>query len=74
MGDLGALGGDSFYMGMQNGSKLEVCSDRFLIHTLQLKLWPFEVFPYVCIGSHVFATFSAHAHINVTTITQFGQN
>ena len=28
-----------------------------MIHTLQLKLWPFEVSPYVCIGSHAFAMF-----------------
>ena len=32
-----------------------------LIHTLELKLRPFEVTPYVCIGSHAFAMFSAHA-------------
>ena len=42
MGDLGALGGGAI---LQNGSKLEIRSDRFLIHTLQLKLWPFEVSP-----------------------------
>ena len=29
-----------------------------LIHTLELKLWHFEVFPYVCIGSHAFAMFA----------------
>ena len=32
-----------------------------LINTLELKLRPFEVTPYVCIGSHAFAMFSAHA-------------
>ena len=52
MGGFGSTWGDNFYMSTQNGSKLEICPDRFLIHTLQLKLWPFEVFPYVCIGSH----------------------
>ena len=48
---------------------------------LQLTLWPFEV-SHVCVGSHLFAMFSAHAlregrgqaHINMTTITHFGQN
>ena len=29
--------------------------------TIKVMLWPFEVFPYVCIGSHLFAMFSAHA-------------
>ena len=47
MGDLGALGGDNFYMGMQTGSKLEIWYERILIHTLKLKLWHFEVFPYM---------------------------
>ena len=80
MGGLGTLGGTNyFYMGTQNRSKLEIWPDRFLIHTLQLKLRPFEVTPYVCIGSHVFAMFSTwgagpRAHINVTTITHSGQN
>ena len=33
----------------------------YLIHTLKLKLRPFEVITYVCRGSHTFAMFSAHA-------------
>ena len=32
--------------------------ERILIHTLELKLWHFEVFPCVCIGSHVFTMFA----------------
>ena len=61
-------------MGTQNG----LWPWGILIHTLELKLQPFEVIPYICIGSHAFAMFSAHAlreewghirvHINVTTI------
>ena len=43
-----------------------------LIHTLELKLQPFEVSPCVCIGSHAFAMFSARAHSNMTTFTHFG--
>ena len=84
-GGFGSTWGDNFYMGTQNGSKLEVWPWGILIHTLELKLRPFEVAPYVCIGSHAFAMFSAHAlregrghalraHINVTTITHFDQN
>ena len=66
-------------MGTQNGSKLEIWPERILIYALELKLWPFEVFLYVCIGSHAFAMFSMwgagpRAHINVTTITYFTQN
>ena len=45
-------------MGTQNGSKLEIWWKGILIHALELKLWPFELFPYVCIGSHGFAMFS----------------
>ena len=63
MGCVEALGGtiDNFYMGTQNGSKLEICPERILIHALQLKLWPFEVFLLLySIGSHAFAMFSAH--------------
>ena len=48
-------------MGTQNGSKLEILTWGILIHALELKLWPFKVFTYVCIGSHAFAMFSAHA-------------
>ena len=44
-----------------------------LIHTLELKFQPFEVSPYVCIGSHAFAMFSAYVRIYLTTITYFGQ-
>ena len=32
-----------------------------MIHTLELKLWPFEVFPMFVQGSHAFAMFLAHA-------------
>ena len=34
-----------------------VCNG-ILIHALQFKLQPFEVSPYVCIGSHAFAMFA----------------
>ena len=74
--------GDNFYISTQNGSKLEIRPDRFFIHTLQLKLWPFQVFPClyrkpcVCNVFRPRATWGAgpRAHINVTTITHFGQN
>ena len=52
---VGSTWGDNFYMGTQNGSKLEIWRRGILIHTLELKLRPFEVTPYVCIGSHAFA-------------------
>jgi hypothetical protein len=45
-------------MGMQNGSKLEIWPEKILIHTLELKIWHFEVLLYyVCIESriHIFA-------------------
>ena len=45
---------------------------NFDSRTLELKLRPFAVLPYVCIGSHAFAMFSAHT--NVTTITHFDQH
>ena len=79
---LGSTWGDNFYMGMQNGSKLEIWPERNLIHTLELKIWHFKVFPYVCIGKPYVcnvlrprATWGAwpRAHINVMTITQFVQ-
>ena len=37
------LGAHNFYMCTQNGFKLEI---RILIHTLELMLWHYEVFPY----------------------------
>ena len=60
-GWFGNAWGDNFYMGTQNGSKLEILPEKILIHTLELKLWPFKVFPYIYIGSYAFAMFSAHA-------------
>ena len=36
--------GHNFHMGTQNGSKLEVnLTEKNLIHTLELKIWHFEV-------------------------------
>ena len=79
----GSTWGYNFHMGTQNGSKLEIWPWGILIHVLELKLRPFKVFPYVCIGKpcicNVFrprATWGAElrAHINVTTFTKCGQN
>ena len=58
MEDLGALADIIFIRARRMGQ-----SNRFdrMFHTLELKLRPFEVSPYVCIGSHAFAMFSAHA-------------
>ena len=48
-----------------------------MIHTLQLKLRPFEVSPYVCTGKPCVCNVryvrggATRAHINVTTITNF---
>ena len=39
--------GDNFFMGTQNGSKLEIWPWGILIHTLELKLQPFEVIPWL---------------------------
>ena len=44
-GGTGSIWGDNFYMGTQNGSKLEILPWGILIHALELKLWPFKVFP-----------------------------
>ena len=41
----------------------KILGSGILIHTLELKLRPFEVSPYVCIGSHAFAMF---AHKKIT--------
>ena len=41
---IGSTWGDNFYMGTQNGSKHESWHEKILIHALELKLWPFEVF------------------------------
>ena len=48
-------------MGTQNGSKLEIWSREILIHTLESKLRPFEVFPYVYTGKPCICNVSAHA-------------
>ena len=56
-GGSGSTWGDNFYMGTQNGSKLEIRPWGILIHTLKLKLRPFEVTTYVCIGSHAVECF-----------------
>ena len=55
MGGLGVFG-DNFYTGTQNGSKLDIWWNRFLIHTFELKLWPFEVSPCVCTGMQCFVS------------------
>ena len=49
-GGLGSTWGDNFYMGTQNGSKLEIWPWGILIHTLEWKLQHFQVSPYVCAG------------------------
>ena len=70
------------FMGMQNVQWSFKNKTRFLIYTLELKLQPFEVFPYVCTGKpyvcNVFRPRStwgvwSRAHMNVTTITRFVQ-
>ena len=57
-GGIGSTWGDNFYMGTQNGSKHEIGHEKISIDTLELKLRPFEVSPYVCIGSHTLAMFA----------------
>ena len=57
-------------------------SNKFLVLAIKPKLRPFEVTPYVCIGSHAFAMFSTHAlregrgvtHTNVMTFMNYWQN
>ena len=73
-------------MSMQNGSKLDIPSDRILIHALELvtahlielKLRPFEVTP--CLyreAMHLQCSLPMYyvrvGHINVMTFTQFAQ-
>ena len=41
----------------------KILGSEILVHTLELKLQRFKVFPYVCIGSHAFAIF---AHKKIT--------
>ena len=48
-------------MGTQNGSKLEIWPERILIHTLEMKLRPFEVSHMFVQGSYAFAMFFAQA-------------
>ena len=47
---LGSYSWQTVHMSTQNGSHLEIWWNRILIHALELKLRPFKVFPYVCIG------------------------
>ena len=54
-GALGSISDQNFYMRMQNVPSMENVRARFLIHTLELKLWHFEI----C-GNHAFAMFPAH--------------
>ena len=49
-GGIGSTSGRNFYMGMQNASKLKDWRRGLLIHASELKLWHFEVFPYISIG------------------------
>ena len=61
-GGVGSTWGDDFYMGTQNGSKLEICLWGILIHTFELKLRHFEVSP-ICLYREAIRMqcFSAHA-------------
>ena len=54
-------------MGMQNVQKLEKINvrDGFLIHTLELKLWHFEVFPYVCMWKPCVCNVSRQLYVSV---------
>ena len=78
-GGTGNTWGRNFYMGTQNGSKNEIWHEKILIHALELKLRPFEVSPYVYTGKPCVCNVSAHAlregrdhaHMNVTTFTNF---
>ena len=78
-GGTGNAWGCNFYTGTQNGSEYEIWWHGNLIHTLELKLWHFKVFP--CLYREAMrlqcfrprATWGAglRAHINVTTFTSF---
>ena len=71
----GASGGYNLYMGMQNGSKLEIWHERILIHVLELKLWHLEVFLYVYVGKPcIYNGLRPRIQINVMIITRFAQN
>ena len=41
-GGIGSTWEHNFYMGTQNGSKNEISHEKFLIHALELKLWPLK--------------------------------
>ena len=60
---------------MQNGTPPFRPVFRVLIHTLELKLWHFEVF-LICLYREAIQLqrLRPRVHINVTTITRFAQN
>ena len=54
-------------MGTQNGSNHDQAG--FLIFAFSLEIMKYVYFPYVCIGSHSFAMFAAHAYVNDDPLT-----
>ena len=62
---LGSISDHIFHMGMQNVPRLENVRAGFLIHTLELKLWHFEVFPYVCMWKPCVCNVSRPLYVSV---------
>ena len=60
-GALGRTPLNNFYMGTQNGLKLENLCAGFLILAFNVEIMQHLYLSYVCIGSHSFAMFAAHA-------------
>ena len=61
---LGSYSRQNFHISMQNGSHLEISWKWNFDSHLRIKIWHFQVFPYVCIGKpciNAFAMFAAHA-------------
>ena len=54
----GSTWGDNFYMGVETRNL--ILGNYFDSH-LRIKVTALRSYPYVCIGSHAFAMFSAHA-------------
>ena len=65
-------------MSMQNGPYLEISWKWNLIHTLELKLWHFEVRigkPCICnVSTHMLQEGWGYTLINMTTFTTLGQD
>ena len=71
-GELGALG-DIILYGCAEWIECRDLTFRNFNSSLKISYGPLK-FPNVCIGKACICKVSSHAHIHLTTLTQFGQN